>query len=205
MNSSDNKTNFTRVFLKFSLKTLYFLSLFGKNIENTGLTFYNWIKFKTLKSKGVNMDLIDKKILKILSNNAGISASEISNEINLSVPAVNKRILKMKKDKIIRKFTVITDEKKVEKPIIAFIFIVMQYSDEVEKLLHHIQKDSDILECYAVTGEYDYLIKVCAKDVRSLEDKLLELKRKKGVIKSHTMLSLMEHKFEPTILPNEEI
>lgn len=151
------------------------------------------------------MDSIDKKILKILSKDASVSASEISNEINLSIPAVNKRILKMKKDKIIRNFTVITDEKKVEKPIIAFIFLVLQYGDGVEKLLQHIQKDEDILECYAVTGEYDYLIKVCAKDVKALEDKLLDLKKKKGVIKSHTMLSLMEHKFSPTILPDEEM
>ena len=151
------------------------------------------------------MDSIDKKILKILSKDASVSASEISNQINLSIPAVNKRILKMKKDKIIRNFTVITDEKKVEKPIIAFIFLVLQYGDGVEKLLQHIQKDEDILECYAVTGEYDYLIKACAKDVRTLEDKLLELKKKKGVIKSHTMLSLMEHKFSPTILPDEEM
>lgn len=151
------------------------------------------------------MDSIDKKILKILSKDASVSASEISNQINLSIPAVNKRILKMKKDKIIRNFTVITDEKKVEKPIIAFIFFVLQYGDGVEKLLQHIQKDEDILECYAVTGEYDYLIKACAKDVRTLEDKLLELKKKKGVIKSHTMLSLMEHKFSPTILPDEEM
>ena len=151
------------------------------------------------------MDSIDKKILKILSKDASVSASEISNEINLSIPAVNKRILKMKKDKIIRNFTVITDEKKVEKPIIAFIFLVLQYGDGVEKLLHHIQNDADILECYAITGEYDYLIKVCAKDVKALEDKLLDLKKKKGVIKSHTMLSLMEHKFSPTILPDEEM
>lgn len=91
------------------------------------------------------MDSIDKKILKILSKDASVSASEISNQINLSIPAVNKRILKMKKDKIIRNFTVITDEKKVEKPIIAFIFFVLQYGDGVEKLLQHIQKDEDIL------------------------------------------------------------
>ena len=39
-------------------------------------------------------------------------------------------------------------------------------------------------------------------DVKALEDKLLRLKRQKGVVKSHTMLSLMEYKFKPTILPD---
>ena len=45
-------------------------------------------------------------------------------------------------------------------------------------------------------------MKICAKDVESLEDKLLSLKRLKGVIKSYTMLSLMEHKLAPTALPD---
>ena len=77
-------------------------------------------------------------------------------------------------------------------------------SVENEKLLQYIHQDPDILECSAVTGEYDYLIKVCAKDVQTLEDKLLCLKKQNGVVKSHTMLCLMEHKFEPTVLPDEE-
>lgn len=149
------------------------------------------------------MDIIDKKILGILSKDANTTATQISNAVNLSVPAVNKRILRLQKEGIIRSFTVLTDAKKVDKPLIAFIFIVMQYGDGVQSLLEYVEQDTDILECYAVTGEYDYLIKICAKDVESLENKLLHLKRKKGVIKSHTMLSLMEHKFCPTILSDE--
>ena len=62
--------------------------------------------------------------------------------------------------------------------------------------------EGDILECYAVTGDYDYIIKICAADMEHLEEKLLRLKGQKGVMKSHTMLSLMEHKFSPTALPD---
>ena len=70
--------------------------------------------------------------------------------------------------------------------------------------MDYVGQDPDILECFAVTGEYDYLIKVCAADVEALEDKLLHMKKQKGVIKSHTMLSLMEHKLAPTALPDME-
>ena len=148
------------------------------------------------------MDNIDKKILKILSNNANTPTTEISQKVNLSVPAVNKRIMKLKENNTIRSFTIITDGEKSSKPIIAFILVVAQYNEGVEVLTELIEKDNDILECYAVTGEYDYILKVCAKDVKALEDKLLLLKRQKSVLKSYTMLSLMEHKFEPTILPD---
>lgn len=148
------------------------------------------------------MDNIDKKILKILSDDANTSATEISKAINLSVPAVNKRISKLKENNIIRSFTIITDGEKVSKPIIAFIMVVAQYNEGIEALTKLIEKDTDVLECYAVTGEYDYILKVCAKDVKTLEDKLLLLKRQKSVLKSYTMLSLMEHKFKPSILPD---
>ena len=114
---------------------------------------------------------------------------------------MNKRIQRLQKEKIIRRFTVLTDGKKAGKPILAYILLVLRYGDGVEAFTKYILSDPDILECYAVTGEYDYILKVCAADVEALEEKLLQLKRQKGVVKSHTMLSLMEHKLQPTILP----
>lgn len=147
------------------------------------------------------MDIIDKKILKILSEDANTTATEIGSLVNLSIPAINKRIAKLKKEKVIRSFTITTDPKQVSKPIIAFILIVMRFNDGIDAFLDQLCDDVDVLECYAITGEYDYIIKVCAQNVEELEDKLLYLKRQKGVLKSHTMLSLMEHKFSPSVLP----
>ncbi len=149
------------------------------------------------------IDSTDKKILKLLSLDAAMSATDIGNTVGLSVPAVNKRIARMRSVGIIKNFTVITDEKQVGKSVTAFILLVLQYGDAVDKLMEHIKSDPDILECYAVTGEYDYIIKICASGVEALEEKLLSLKRQKGVIKSHTMLSLMEHKFNAAVLPDE--
>lgn len=148
------------------------------------------------------MDEIDTKIIKILSDNANATATEISASVNLSIPAINKRIQKLQKEGYIRKFTILTDGENVGKPIMAFILIVLQPNYSLNALMKHINNDPDILECFAVTGEYDYLLKVCAADVKALEDKLLCLKQQRGVIKSHTMLSLMEYKLQPTILPD---
>lgn len=147
------------------------------------------------------MDATDKKILTLLSQNANTTAGEIARQINLSVPAVNKRILKMREGGIIRTSTVLTDARAVGKPIIAFIFLVLRYGEGVDLLLESIAHDEDILECYAITGDYDYIIKICAASVEELEEKLLRLKKQKGVVKSHTMLSLAEHKNAPTVLP----
>lgn len=147
------------------------------------------------------MDQIDKMIVQILAGDANTSATQIGAAVGLSIPAVNKRIRRLQEEGVIRSFTVLTDGKKIGKPILAHILLVLRYGDGVESFVKYIQSDPDILECYAVTGEYDYILKVCAADVESLEEKLLQLKRQKGVVKSHTMLSLMEHKLQPTILP----
>ncbi len=150
------------------------------------------------------MDITDKKILKILAENAATSATEIGKMVNLSIPAVNKRIQRLQNDGVIDRFTVVTNSKKADKTITAFVFIVMQYGESVKSLLKYANDQGDILECYSITGEYDYILKICAKDIESLEEKILEIKAIKGVIKSHTMISLMEHKFSPTVLPDVE-
>ncbi|MBE7016454.1 MAG: Lrp/AsnC family transcriptional regulator [Ruminococcaceae bacterium] len=148
------------------------------------------------------MDAIDKKILKLLSENANTTATEIGNTVNLSVPAVNKRISRMQKEGVIDFFTIVTNAKKVNKTVTAFVFIVMKYGDSIASLLEYARKEPDVRECYSVTGEYDYMLKICAKDIESLEEKILSIKKTKGVVKSHTMISLMEHKFMPTVLPD---
>lgn len=148
------------------------------------------------------MDELDLKIIKILSRNADITTTAIKKEINLSIPAINKRIQALKKSGIIKQFTVLTDGKKVGKPIIAYVFIVLQSSDYMDSLLEYANTNADILECSAITGEYDCLLKVCAESIEQLDEKLMYLKKHKGIIKSNTMLSLTTHKYSPTIYPN---
>lgn len=148
------------------------------------------------------MDITDKKILRILAEDANTSATKIGKLVNLSVPAVNKRIQRLQNEGIIDYFTIVTDSKKTDKTITAFVFIVMRYGESIKSLLQYVSDECDILECYSITGEYDYILKICAKDIGFLENKILDIKNIKGVIKSHTMVSLMEHKFFPTILPD---
>ena len=150
------------------------------------------------------MDLTDKKILHTLAKDANVTAAEIGMEVGLSVPAVNKRILRLQEQRAIKRYTVITDAKAVGKSVTAYILLALQYGDAVDNLMECVGGDIDILECYAVTGEYDYIIKVCAESIEALEEKLLRLKKQKGVIKSQTMLALMEHKFKPTVLPDAD-
>lgn len=148
------------------------------------------------------MDKIDIALLQILAKNSSITATELTSKVNLSVPAINKRISKLKATGVIRYTTILTDAKQVGKPITAFVLVVLDHSTNTQSLLNYVQSDPDVLECYAVTGEYDYLLKICAADIESFENKLLQIKNYNGVSKSHTLLALKENKFFPSPLPD---
>ncbi|MBQ6315783.1 MAG: Lrp/AsnC family transcriptional regulator [Mogibacterium sp.] len=149
------------------------------------------------------MDNIDIKLIRHLAEDASQTASSLVSKLNLSVPAINKRIAKLREEGIIRKETILTDSRKVGKSVTAYLLIVLEHFDTSDELLKIVEADPDILECYAISGEYDYILKVCAESIDALEDKLLVMK-KKGIAKSNTMFTLREYKFEPTALPDNK-
>lgn len=147
------------------------------------------------------MDEIDVKIIKALAADADKSASELSATVNLSVPAINKRIAKLKADGTIKKTTIMTDGKLTGKPVTAFVLITVESFEKSEAFIEELKEKQDVLEFYAVSGEYDYILKLCAKDVDDLETKLLRIKSAGGA-KSLTMMCLREYKAEAALLPD---
>ena len=148
------------------------------------------------------MDETDVKILNILSEDSSTTTTDITQKINLSIPAINKRIAKLKSCGLIKQFTIRVDAKKVGKPVLAYVMIILDQYAHLDHLLRFIQADRDIVEFHAITGEYDYILKVYAKDIESLEEKLINLKKQKGIAKSYTMFSLLEYINLPGPLPD---
>jgi len=147
------------------------------------------------------MDQTDIALIRQLALSSDRSTAELAASINLSVPAVNKRLARLRNSGVIRS-AIVTDPAAVGKPIMAFVFVVLEHFSHADSLLEYAEEDDDVLECYAVTGEYDYVLKICASSIKALENKLLHLKRSRGIAKSHTQLALMEHKFSPGALPD---
>lgn len=149
------------------------------------------------------MDAIDRKLLCLLAQDADVTASALAPQLNLSVPAINKRIARLKSTGAIRRTTILTDGKEVGKPITAYVLVALDRFSDSDKFLGIVAADRDILECSAVTGAYDYILKICAADIDALEDKLLGMK-KKGIAKTDTLLALREYKNMPVPLPDPE-
>ena len=83
---------------------------------------------------------------------------------------------------------------KINSSVQAFVLLVVDQYSRVNELLEFVNAKENIVDCYAITGEYDYQLRLYARDITELESILLELKGKKCVSKSHTIFVLMEHK-----------
>ena len=147
------------------------------------------------------MDHTDVKILNALTENARVSASELSDKVNLSVSAVIERIRKLENAGAIRQYTAILDEKQFGLDVTAFVCILMDHPRYNEGLMEFAMRRGEIVECNYIAGDYDYLLKVRTESSSSLEHLLNDIKSVPGVGRTKTMLVLSNSKmvYAPTI------
>lgn len=137
------------------------------------------------------MDTIDLKIIDVLKENSRASTSEISKRVKLSIPAVAERIRKMEEADIIEKYTIKVNRDKTNYKLLAFVFVNIDKTENVEGFRKSIVQYNSVLECHHIAGEYDYLLKLLVQDTKALEHFISHmLKNIKGVIKSNTIIAL---------------
>ncbi|MFT4698751.1 MAG: Lrp/AsnC family leucine-responsive transcriptional regulator [Flavobacteriaceae bacterium] len=118
------------------------------------------------------LDGIDKKLLGFLQEDSKQTNKELSAKLNLSVTAVYERIKKLERLGIIQKNVCLLDKTKVNLSFVAFCHIkLMQHSkDYVIKFEKDVAKLNEVLECYHISGDYDYLLKVIVKDMEAFRE-----------------------------------
>lgn len=140
------------------------------------------------------MDELDINILKLLKENAKIPASEISNHINLSVSAVGERLKKLEKSGVIKQYTTILNPNMLKKDLTALMFISLERPQVSEDFLKYVQLEEEIMDCFYLAGDYDYMIKIATENTRSLERLLNRIKSISGIIKTNTIVVLATEK-----------
>ena len=115
------------------------------------------------------MDSLDYQILSILKKNARIKASDISKEIHLSVSTVIERIRKLENSGIIESYTIITDEHKMGNDLTALMEISLTHPRFNDSFIEKIMEHPNIISCYYLTGDFDYLVKICCRSSEHLE------------------------------------
>jgi Lrp/AsnC family leucine-responsive transcriptional regulator len=113
------------------------------------------------------MDSIDKKLLGLLQEDTKKTTKELSMFLNLSVTAVYERIKKLEREDVISKYVAILDRNKVEKAFVVFchIKLIQHTKDFLTTFESEVVKLDEVLECFHVSGDYDYILKVHVKDM----------------------------------------
>ncbi len=151
----------------------------------------------------VNFDKIDLAILREIQHNSRISNSELARRINLSQPATHTRLKRLETLGVVRQHVSLLDYDKLGLDMICFIHIRLQAHSEAS--LDHFQKAiqvmPEVLECYHLTGQFDYILKVVLRNRRELE-KFLRAKvvSRREINQISTSVVLSEIK-STTILP----
>lgn len=106
------------------------------------------------------LDHIDRQILDLLKRNSRLSYTEIGKQINMSSPAVKTRIERLE-DFVIKRYTTEVNHKELNKAIHGFVLF---QTKSCEKLTNYCQENSNIIDLWRISGEYNYMAEVvCAK------------------------------------------
>lgn len=115
------------------------------------------------------IDEKDKQILNLLQEDANQTTKQIAAKIKLSQTAVYERIKRLERDKIITSYAALLDLEKVDKAFTAFCMVKL--INHTKKSLEHFEKDiltlNEITECFHISGEYDYILKINVKNIKA--------------------------------------
>ena len=150
------------------------------------------------------MDNLDYQILHELKKNARQTASEISKNIHLSVSTVIERIKKMEKSGLIQSYTVIMDDAKLGNDITVLMEISMEHPRYNDDFIKQINQHPNIIACYYLTGEFDFLLKICCQSSDHLEQIHNQIKDYPGVRLTRTHYVLRTVKNIHSSTPCEE-
>lgn len=149
------------------------------------------------------MDKIDKKILAILKRNARLTASSISEEIDLSVSAVIERIKKLESNNIIKGYTVNIDQEKIGNVLNAIMEVGVKGPEYYDGFMEFVQSKSYVDTCYYKTGKYDFMLHVSTYSSEGLDMINREIKSYEGVVCTETHIVLKIVKDDLCVLPEE--
>ncbi|MCV6631606.1 MAG: Lrp/AsnC family transcriptional regulator [Flavobacteriaceae bacterium] len=147
-------------------------------------------------------DTIDIQLLQLLQANAKYTNKELALKLGLSVTAVFERIKKLERQDVIDKYVAIVNREKLNKGFMAFCHVTLEkhiksYVIAFEK---EVGKIPEVLECYHISGDYDYILKIVVKDMEAfrsfLVDKITSLPH---IGSTHTMFMINEVKQDTAI------
>ena len=118
-----------------------------------------------------DLDPIDRKILALLQSDGRITMQELADKVGLSISPCHRRVKLLEERGVISRYIATVDQKSLGLHVSVFISIKLarQKEEDLNRFEKAISKWEEVLECYLMTGNRDYLLRVVAADLSSYE------------------------------------
>ena len=154
-----------------------------------------------------HFDIIDVRILNVLQEDAQISNAELAQHIGISPSPCWRRVKKLEKEGVTKRRVTLLDPAIVGLPVSVFVRVSLerQIESALETFENAVLSRSEVMECYLMTGDSDYLLRVVVADLVAYERFMIDhLTRINGVASINSSFALKQVKYR-TALPLETL
>ena len=130
------------------------------------------IKKEETTIEPLQLDAKDLAILRVLQHNARATVKEISDKIHLSTTPVFERIKRMEENGVIKQYATLVNHTKVKKGLMVIVYVSLRQHNKMagSKFIKSILEMTEVLECYSISGEFDFMLKVVAENMDAYYD-----------------------------------
>jgi Lrp/AsnC family leucine-responsive transcriptional regulator len=149
------------------------------------------------------LDQIDIQLVNLLQMDGRQSASDLAQQVGMSVPAVSERIRKLQEMGVILGFTAVIDPKQLGMDVGAYITLISERSDHYSEVIEKAKAHPEVLDVMSVTGEGSHLLRIRTENTATLEKLLGQIQSWPGVTRTETRIILSAYK-EHSVIPVAE-
>jgi len=123
------------------------------------------------------LDRTDLQILRILQENARLTTKELAARVHLSTTPVFERIKRLEAEGYIRKYVTVLDAGKLNRGFVVFCCVkLLRMNRDIAAAFTRVIRDiPEVSECYNISGDYDYLLKIHAPDMKYYQEFILNV------------------------------
>lgn len=154
-----------------------------------------------------NLDNLDKKILRMIAEDARVPFLEVARACNVSGAAIHQRIQKLNNLGVLKGSQFVIDPEKIGYETCAYVGLNLKHPESFDKVVKALKDIPEVVECHYTTGDYDMFIKIYARNNHHLLDIIHDKLQPLGLSRSETIISFgsaFERRLPVADLPLDE-
>lgn len=123
------------------------------------------------------LDPIDLRILALLQEDSRLTNKELAAAIHLSPTPTFERVKRLEREGYIEKYIAVLNAEKLNRGFIVFCYLSMKQHtyENSQRIMEAVQNIPEIVECYNISGDYDFLLKIYVQDMKTYQQFVLRI------------------------------